>query len=426
MARQPLEHVVVIGAGAAGLMAARELARAGKKVTILEARERCGGRISPLPASDFGYPAEGGAEFVHGDALITHGLLREAGLSARPVHGARWNVEDGAFSSDEAPDPGTERLYEVVAGLTSDMTVTEFLKRHFAGPAYDGLRRSVTSMVEGYDAADPDLASVLALREEWMNEGRRSQARVVGGYGGLIAFLAAECRKQGARIHLNAAVSAIETSDGRVSVRCADGASLAADIAILTVPLPLLQEIALPARLHERVALAANIGFGNVIKLLLRFRDRWWIRASERDFSDLLFLLSDKTVPVWWTQYPAETPLLTGWLGGPPTSGLARLSERELIETGLASLAGLFRLSPDEVARDLVAARAINWANDPFARGAYSYATLQTRAAQAELARWDGGAVLFSGEALYQGADMGTVEAALASGQETARAILAI
>lgn len=59
------QHIVIVGAGAAGLMAGRELARAGKKVTVLEARERCGGRIHPLPAAEFGYPADGGAEFVH-------------------------------------------------------------------------------------------------------------------------------------------------------------------------------------------------------------------------------------------------------------------------------------------------------------------------------------------------------------------------
>jgi monoamine oxidase len=74
---------------------------------------------------------------------------------------------------------------------------------------------------------------------------------------------------------------------------------------------------------------------------------------------------------------------------------------------------------------ELVAATAINWGNDPFARGAYSYATPKTRQALATLKRADGGSVFFSGEALYAGREMGTVEAALASGRETAHAILA-
>src|SRR6516164_4877866 len=98
MARRQLNHIVIVGAGAAGLMAARELGRAAKRVTILEARERCGGRIQPLPAAQFGYKADGGAEFIHGEAPITRGLLRQAGLSSLPVHGARWNVENGTFS----------------------------------------------------------------------------------------------------------------------------------------------------------------------------------------------------------------------------------------------------------------------------------------------------------------------------------------
>jgi monoamine oxidase len=85
MTRPQAEQVVIIGAGAAGLMVARELARAGKRVTILEARERCGGRIHPLSPAEFGYRAEGGAEFVHGEAPVTRAVLREAGLSLLPV-----------------------------------------------------------------------------------------------------------------------------------------------------------------------------------------------------------------------------------------------------------------------------------------------------------------------------------------------------
>src|SRR5260221_13672112 len=97
-------HIVVIGGGAAGLMAARGLTRAGKRVAILEARDRCGGRIHPLPSADFGYPAEGGAEFVHGGAPVPHGLLREAGLSLLPIQGTQWTVEDGKFSREESQD----------------------------------------------------------------------------------------------------------------------------------------------------------------------------------------------------------------------------------------------------------------------------------------------------------------------------------
>ena len=95
-----------------------------------------------------------------------------------------------------------------------------------------------------------------------------------------------------------------------------------------------------------------------------------------------------------------------------------------MIEAGLTTLADVFGLAPEQLGRTLVAARAINWAYDPFARGAYSYATTETRAAQSVLLSPHGGSVFFSGEALYRGKDMGTVEAALASGVEAAQTIL--
>jgi monoamine oxidase len=424
MARLHAEHIVVIGAGAAGLMAARELARASKRVTILEARDRCGGRIHPLPFADFGYPAEGGAEFVHGEAPVTNGLLREAGLSLLTIEGTQWTVEDGMLSGEGSQDPHEAQLHKALQELQGDLTVAEFLRRHFAGSEYDRLRHSIERMAEGYDAADPKRASILALRDEWMDGGRSRQARIVGGYGALVDFLTGECRNHGVAIHLGSAVSAMEESDGRSVVRCANGDAHECDAAILTVPLPLLKEIVLPPAERERVAAAANIGFGNVIKILLRFETRWW-GDKRKDLADLTFLLSDARIPVWWTQHPAEHPVLTGWFGGPKTETMASLNEQELIEAGLASLANIFDLDPKQLMRNLVAARAINWAHDTYAHGAYSYATPETRKALSTFASPEGGLIFFSGEALYRGRDMGTVEAALTNGLETARAILA-
>ena len=285
-------------------------------------------------------------------------------------------------------------------------------------------RRRPRLAIEGYDAADPRLASTLALRDEWMAPDDGEHGRLAEGYGALIEYLSSECRRHGAALHLGAAVAAIDETGGRITVGCRDGATFEADAAILTVPLPLLSKIALPSAAHERVAATADIGFGNVTKILLRFTTKWWADHGGRDLADLSFLLSDATVPTWWTQHPDEYPVLTGWLAGPKADSVSSLSETELINMGLASLAEIFDLPLDRIRRHLVASRAINWGNDRFARGAYSYATPKTRQAQSLLRKSNGDAILFSGEALYAGPDMGTVEAALASGQETAQTIL--
>jgi monoamine oxidase len=309
--------------------------------------------------------------------------------------------------------------------VKADLPIAEFLETHFAGRQYDELRRTITRMVEGYDAADPGRASTFAIRDEWMARGEGQQGRVAEGYGALVEYLVSECRRLGAAIHLGAAVTAINEDRGRIAARCRDGAIFEADAAILTVPLPLLSEIVLPSPARERVAATADIGFGNVVKILLRFRTKWWADHGGRDLADLSFLLSEAAVPTWWTQHPAGYPVLTGWFAGPKADTVSSFTATELVDIGLASLAEIFDLPLDRIRRDLVASRAINWGNDPFARGAYSYATPKTREAQSVLGKPDGGVIFFSGEALYAGPDMGTVEAALASGQETAQTILA-
>ena len=429
MAPVHLTDILVVGAGAAGLMAARELVRAGKRVTILEARDRCGGRIYPLPAQEFGYPAEGGAEFVHGAAPVTRALMREAQISLLPRGGTRWSARTGKLSPNEPSPPHMVRFYQALSEVKADLPIAEFLERHFGDRRHDELRRSITRTVEGYDAADPHRASTLALRDEWMARDDGPHGRIARGYGELIEYLSSECHRHGAALHLGAAVTAIDEACGRVAAHCGHGATFEADAAILTVPLPLLSEIALPSTARERVTAAVDIGFGNVIKILFRFATKWWADLGRRgpggrDLGDLSFLLSDATVPTWWTQYPDGYPVLTGWLAGPKADRVSSLAEAELIDMGLASLREIFDLPPDRIRRNLVAARAINWGNDPFARGAYSYPTPRTREAQSVLTIPNGESIFFSGEALYAGPELGTVEAALASGQKTAQTIM--
>jgi len=419
-----LTHFVVVGAGAAGLMAARELSRGGKQVTILEARNRCGGRIETLPVEQFGYKAEGGPEFVHGAARVTRAVMSEAGLSLSPRGGSRWNTRSGAFQPDDRGFPHAGEFYRALREVEVDLPIADFLDTRFGGARYDELRRRITRTVEGYDAADPQRASTLALRDEWLAEDEGQHGRLAEGYGALIDHLAAGSRRHGAAIQLGAAVAAIEARDGQVAVRCHDGGSVAADAAILTVPLPLLSEIALPPAARERAAAATDIGFGNVVKILLRFATRWWADHDGRDLADLSFLLSNATVPTWWTQYPAAHPVLTGWYAGPKADRVSALTEAELVEMGVTSLAEIFTLPANRIREQLRAVRAINWGNDPFARGAYSYATPKTRQAQSVLSTSADDGIFFSGEALYDGPDMGTVEAALASGRDTALTIL--
>jgi phytoene dehydrogenase-like protein len=169
-------EMLIIGAGASGLMTALELARAGKDTLILEARERIGGRIWPLPIEALGYPAQGGAEFVHGDASVTTALLRQAGLTLLPLDGEVWSLRGqhltkrvGGPTHDPAFLAHKGRLHDTLLALTDDISIAQFLERYFKEDQYLELREWVRKMVEGYDAADPCRASTFALREGWLN-----------------------------------------------------------------------------------------------------------------------------------------------------------------------------------------------------------------------------------------------------------------
>jgi monoamine oxidase len=408
-------------------MAGRVLSRAGHPVTILEARQRIGGRIWQFDPGEFGYGAEGGAEFIHGAAPVTKALVREAGLTlVRRGIGERWAKRGGKLTDREPGVAGGELLPAKLAQLTQDLPIAQFLATHFPGAEFADLRASIIRTTEGYDAADPARASTFALRDEWLGGGGGGgqSHRIAEGYGALMDFLARECRARGAAIRLGAEVKEIETEGTGAKVHCADGTAIAGDAVIVTVPLPVLHDIAFRPDIPETRAAADQIGYGDVVKLLFGFTAAFWTNTGGQDLSRLSFLLSDEFVPTWWTQYPRPHPVLTGWLAGPRAATLAALDERELIDRGVASLAHIFDRPAATLKSLLSAARAVHWGQDRFARGAYSYATPESHAAQDVLAKPANGILYYAGEALYRGTDMGTVEAALANGRDTALTVM--
>ena len=265
-------------------MAGRELARAGHNITVLEARDRIGGRIWELPESEFGYRAEGGAEFIHGDAPVTKKLIGDAGLTLVRGRrdGERLDMRGGKISDRDDDAPGFELLPAKLGALKHDMPIAKFLDQNFAGEQFAALRRSIIRTTEGYDAADPNRASTFALREEWLGGGLRQSHRVEEGYGALMDFLAAEIRNHGGAVHFNAEVKSIAWLGG-ATVRCANGAMFTADRIVNTVPLPVLHDIDFGSSFAAKLRAADAIGYGDVIKILLGFKTIFWARAHGRD-----------------------------------------------------------------------------------------------------------------------------------------------
>ncbi|WP_315821229.1 NAD(P)/FAD-dependent oxidoreductase [Paraflavitalea speifideaquila] len=420
--------VLIIGAGAAGLMAARDLLAQGYAVTILEARNRAGGRMDTLHPDGFTVPVEADAEFVHGQLPLTLGLLQEAGIAYTPVQGRMIEVRKGRWHRQDHFVEGWDILLEHLRGLEHDMTIRDFLNTHFPEHRFDELRRSVQRFAEGYDGADINKASILALRHEWINEGdEEEEYHIGGGYGKLTDFLLAHCVSQRCVLHFNTPVKEVHWKAGGVEAITTDGRSFAAGKVIVTIPLGLWQENAgknaidfIPA-IEPQITAFQQIGFSSVIKASLEFKQPFWQEYEK----ELGFVFSEEIFPTWWTQLPHPVPLLTGWINGPQANAFAQLPPEKMLQYALYSLSAIFGLPLIFLEQQLVAWRITDWGNDPFSRGAYSYDMLPSKTARQLLQQPVSNTLYFAGEALYEGSHPGTVEAALVSGREAANKLMA-
>src|SRR5215469_5164659 len=153
-----LPEVLIIGAGMAGLTAARALAEAGVAVTVLEARNRVGGRI--LTHNVDGQAIELGAEFIHGRAPELWELLAESGIEAYERDGTLACFTGGHLQ----PCSENERAFRLLEGLETppspDVSFTQYISTL---DATDSERISARSFVEGFNAADASQISATSL-----------------------------------------------------------------------------------------------------------------------------------------------------------------------------------------------------------------------------------------------------------------------
>ena len=414
-----LFDAIVVGAGAAGLMAARELTRAGKDVCVLEASSRVGGRVMTVYDTNAGTPVELGAEFVHGDAPETTRLLDEARLITVPVLGKQYRSDRGELAPQS---PIWEPMAEVFKYLNpdrkKDRSFQEFLDEKPGGSRLKRERELARGFVQGFYAADTTLISEKSLAQQGdPTEGAAESRRIVNGYGALIDYLQRDVAQV---IRPGVAVSRVVRTESMVRVFDQPGREYGARGVIITVPLPMLQDETIvfapdiPTLRHA----ARQLVMGNVTHVSVVVKERFWEKKAKK-----VSFVHAPTRPfnVWWTKHPLLAPLITGWSGGPPALELSGSGDVE--SSALSELARVFGMQRSRVESLVDSLHTHDWTHDPNTRGAYSYAGVGGSYAPRVLARSFDDRIFLAGEATHSGSS-GTVEGAIATGKRAALKVL--
>lgn len=436
--RRSAPRVVIIGAGLAGLAAAYELTRAGAEVTVLEARNRVGGRVISFSDLVSGAAMEGGAELIGSNHAIWQQYARRFKLpfvditeedAEAPIvlAGRRLTASESERLWKEMSD--ALRRLDADAGSIPDA----YAAWEAAGAAaFD--RRSLAEWIAGLDVSDfckcgidAQMVSDNGVASDWqsylgnlaMIKGggvdkywtETEVFRCAGGSDRLAKALADAVG--GARIHLRHPVSAIAVSDQGVTVTAA-ATKHEADYGVLAVPPLTWNRIAFRPRLHVTGAPQ----MGSNVKFLMRVRDQYWKRAGLAPDS-----LSDGPVHVTWhtTQHQQVSGAgVVAFSGGPAADACRAWPAAERTERYLSALAPIYRGLRASFER----ARFMDWPSDPWVKGSYSFpAPGEVTTLGPQLQQPLAGRVFIAGEHTCY-AFVGYMEGALQSGARAAARII--
>jgi monoamine oxidase len=435
--------VVIVGAGVAGLAAARRLAEAGVTTVVLEARDRIGGRIHTIRDSRTPLPIELGAEFVHGSAPEIVQIARENRLVICDIHGKRWHSERGKLKLMDDDDFWSQ-VGRVMNRLdpkrTPDRSFQEFLESKPGGASLARQRTLAREYVQSFHAADITRVSERSLADGGApgDEEEKRQGRILDGYDNVPAALAEPVRPS---VRLSCVAREIAWEPGAVEVRYTragdDTFTVGARAAVITVPLGVLQDASAPSAITftpevDDVRRAARrLTMGTVGRIVLLFGEPFWEskamkrRTGGRSLAQLSFLHSaDDDVPVFWTAAPARAATLVGWAGGTTAARLVARGGAEVEARAIAAIGRLFGMRRRHVESSIVACWYHDWGTDPFTRGAYSYALVGGNTAAKQLAKPVAGTLFFAGEAASVEGRTGTVHGAIGTGYRAAAAVL--
>lgn len=417
--------VAVVGAGAAGLAAARRAYELGLSCYLLEAKPRIGGRTH-TDTETFGVPWDRGAHWLHSaDINPLTRIAEELGhpYLARPrafdgnFHlGDRWGTSADWRAYRDEFETAYERAHEAGAA-GSDISVLDVMDR---SSRWTRMVHHIFTAISGVPPAGISTGDLAAYRDSGANW------PLERGYGALI-----EARYAGLPVELSTPVSAIDTSGAQILIETPRGTVRARSL-IVTVSTNVLASGAirftpeLPARLQSALA---HVPTGHANKVAFRFR-RDIFGLPETSYVNFMDERDPSRPACSFQINPFGSSLAIAYLGGDLAESLDKAGEAEMISFARAALSDMFGT---DIFKEMTGAAATRWTSDPHVLGAYSCALPGHGHERTVLAEPVGERFFLAGEAVsadwystVQGAHVTGIEAAEKAAAYLDRAIAAV